>query len=91
MKNSDVVNRRKLPFKVRSNNTEKGIFYIYLLKHTATGTMAAVATGIAQKKNCRYKRQLENDGLLCQIKQAVCKVTGCKAFYLTTNPNKLRS
>jgi hypothetical protein len=73
---------------VPNGTTERGKLYRFLLKQTATGTMAAVATGIAQKNICRYKRQFEDQGLLWPVKKAVCKSTGRQAFYLTTNPRK---
>jgi len=48
--------------------------------------MVTEATGIPQKNLCRYKRELEKMGVLCVMYRDVCKHTGCKAGYLTTNP-----
>lgn len=48
--------------------------------------MVSKATGVYQKNICRYKRDLEKPGLLWQVKQGRCKVTGYMAWYLTTNP-----
>lgn len=58
----------------------------YLKNHVATASMISNATGIPQKNICRYKRELENAGLLKELYKALCKQTGNKAWYLTTNP-----
>lgn len=60
----------------------------YLQEHIATASMVADATGIYQKNICRYKRDLEKVGRLWEIEKRVCKKTGFKAWYLTTNPVK---
>ena len=65
---------------------ERTIFH-YLQKHTATASMVAEATGIKQKNITRYKRDLEQRGLLYEVEKKLCKVTGFKAWYLTTNKN----
>jgi len=59
----------------------------YLSEHIATASMVADATGIYQKNICRYKRDLERAGRLWEIEKTLCKKTGFKAWYLTTNPN----
>jgi hypothetical protein len=61
-------------------------FYDYLLLNIATCSMVTEATGIPQKNLCRYKRELEKMGVLCVMYRDVCRHTGCKAGYLTTNP-----
>jgi len=58
----------------------------YLQKHVATASMVSAATGIPQKNICRFKRDLEKAGRLCEIEKKLCKKTGFKAWYLTTNP-----
>jgi hypothetical protein len=63
------------------------IVYNYLKKHLATASMVAAVTGIEQKNICRYKRTLEKAGQLWQVKEALCKKTGHKAWYLTTDPD----
>jgi len=63
---------------------EKTIFQ-YLKKHTATTTMLTAATGIPQKCITRYKRELEKEGKLQEVVKAICKSSGFKAYYLTTN------
>lgn len=60
----------------------------YLKKHTATASMVTDATGVDQKNICRYKRDLEKAGILWEIEKKLCKHTGFKAWYLTTNPKK---
>ncbi|MDI5899646.1 hypothetical protein, partial [Flavobacterium yafengii] len=65
---------------------EKTIFH-YLKNHTATASMVSKSTGIPQKCICRYKRDLELSGLLYEVVKKRCKLTGFKAWYLTTNPD----
>lgn len=60
----------------------------YLHEHIATASMVADATGIYQKNICRYKRDLEKAGRLWEIEKTICKKTGFKAWYLTTNPDE---
>lgn len=60
----------------------------YLKQKTATASMISSATGIPQKNICRYKRELEKDNLLWQVYKAKCKITGFRAWYLTTAPQK---
>ncbi len=71
-----------------SSTNQKRKFYTYLRKYTATASMAAKATGIKQKNLCRYKRQLEKEGLLWQVEEKICQETGFRAWYLTTDPAK---
>lgn len=71
------------------NNQFKKVFE-YLQHHVATASMVASATGVPQKNICRYKRELEQQGMLSQIKKATCKETGFKAWYLTTNRRMFR-
>lgn len=66
-------------------NQMKTIFE-YLKENTATASMIENETGIVQKNICRYKRTLEKAGLLFEIEKKVCKKTGFKAYYLSTNP-----
>lgn len=66
------------------NNQKKNIFN-YLQKHIATASMVSYATGVPQKSICRYKRDLEKKGLLFEVEKRFCKITGFRAWYLTTN------
>jgi len=68
-----------------AKNQLQNIFQ-YLSKHVATATMVSIETGVPQKNICRYKKNLENRGLLKEIEKKECKVTGFKAWYITTNP-----
>jgi hypothetical protein len=60
----------------------------YLSKNIATATMVSDATGVPQKNICRYKKDLENRGLLMEIVKKNCEVTGFKAYYITTDTTK---
>ena len=74
-------------FKIFS--TQKQTIFEYLKEHTATASMITEATGIPQKSICRYKRDFEKIGLLYEIAKKHCKVTGFRAWYLTTNQDKM--
>lgn len=63
----------------------KTIFY-YLKENVCTASMLSEATGIKQKNITRHKRDLEKSGLLCEVYKKHCKLTGFKAWYITTNP-----
>jgi len=63
----------------------------YLKKHVATASMVADKTGIPQKNICRYKRDLELSGRLWEVEKKLCKKTGFKAWYLTTDPENAPS
>jgi hypothetical protein len=49
--------------------------------------MVSFATGIPQKNITRYKRDLEKAGKLFEVEKKLCKQTGFRAWYLTTNPD----
>ena len=66
---------------------EKEQLLAYLKNNTATASMIEEATGIKHKNICRHKRELEKDGLLRELYEAPCKLTGFYAFYLTTDLN----
>lgn len=66
--------------------TQLKTIFQYLQEHIATASMVSFATGIPQKNICRYKRDLEKLGRLWEIDKRLCKQTGFKAWYLTTNP-----
>jgi hypothetical protein len=68
-------------------NQKKTIFN-YLQHNVATASMVSVSTGIIQKNICRYKRDLEKAGHLWEIEKKLCKQTGFKAWFLTTNPKE---
>jgi hypothetical protein len=64
---------------------QKETIFLYLQNNIATATMVSQATGISQKNICRYKRDLEKDGVLWEVKKTLCEITGFKAWYITTN------
>jgi hypothetical protein len=70
----------------QSKANELDAVYKYLQNNVATATMTATALNIYRPSLCRRKRSLEKAGLLVEVKNAYCKVTKCKAAYLTTNP-----
>lgn len=63
-------------------------FRAYLMEHTATATMCAIALGIPQKNICRYKRELEKRNMLWEVRFHRCEITGFSAFYLTCDPRQ---
>jgi GTP-sensing pleiotropic transcriptional regulator CodY len=68
----------------RFSSQEKTIFR-YLSHNTATNSMVSDATGIARPSICRAKRNFEKAGTLQEVECKLCKITGFKAYYLTTN------
>jgi response regulator of citrate/malate metabolism len=64
---------------------ELNIIFHYLKNTIATATMVTEATGVPQKSICRYKRTLEKKGLLFEVEKRHCKITGFRAWYLTTD------
>lgn len=66
---------------------QKITIFQYLKQYTATASMVTDATGVPQKSICRYKRDLEKQNLLYEVVKSQCKLTGFRAWYLTTNPD----
>jgi hypothetical protein len=87
MDKQDTPNSNRQGENRTSANQLQTIFQ-YLENHVATASMVSEATNIYQKNICRYKRDLEKAGQLWEIEKKVCKKTGFKAWYLTTNPDK---
>jgi len=85
--NTTPIDSLNLESKDKYFKNQKDTIFLHLQDHVATASMIAAETGISQKNICRYKRDLERDGLLKEVKKAVCKQTGFKAWYLTTNPS----
>ncbi|RXG21249.1 hypothetical protein [Leeuwenhoekiella marinoflava] len=73
--------------KDKTHATQLKTIFQYLQNHSATASMITEATGIPQKNICRYKRDLEKAGRLWELEKRLCKTTGFRAWYLTTNPN----
>ncbi|MCK9410928.1 MAG: hypothetical protein M0Q53_01420 [Prolixibacteraceae bacterium] len=68
------------------NTSQLQTIFQYLSGVSATASMVSDATGVPQKNLCRYKRNLEKAGSLWEVEKKICKKTGFKAWYLTTNP-----
>ncbi len=66
-------------------NTQLKTIFKYLQEHVATASMVSEATGIPQKNITRYKRDLEKVGRLWEVEKKLCKKTGFKAWYITSN------
>lgn len=64
-------------------------FREYLSKHTATAEMVAKELDIYHANLCRYKRKLQKAGKLVEVYKAHCKVTRFRAWYLSTDPEKI--
>lgn len=73
-------------YKDNSRLNQLQTIFEYLQDHIATASMVTEATAIPQKCITRYKRDLEKAGKLWEVKRTYCKLTGFKAWYLTTNP-----
>lgn len=71
-----------------SRKTQLKTIFEYLQNNIATASMVSDATDVPQKNICRYKRDLEKVGRIWEIEKAICKKTGFKAWYLTTDISK---
>ena len=78
-------------YKFKRFKTELKTIFYYLQENVATASMISEATGIHQKNICRYKRDLEQQGRLWELEKKICKESGFKAWYLTTNSNLMPS
>lgn len=87
MKNNNNNPLHKRQGKDKDFRTQLKTIFQYLQKHIATASMVSAATGVPQKCITRYKRDLEKVGQLWEIEKKLCKQTGFRAWYLTTNPN----
>ena len=81
--------RHKRQGKDTKNTTQLKVIFQYLQENTATASMVCAATGIPQKSFCRRKRDLEKAGRLWEVVKERCAVTGRKAWYLTTDADKV--
>jgi len=75
--------------KSKGSKPQKQIIFSYLKENTVTASMVCAETGIPQKSFCRRKRELEKAGLLWEVVKERCAITGCKAWFLTTDPDKV--
>ena len=88
MENNQLNNPHKRQGKDTDIKNQLKTIFQYLQEHIATASMVSDATGIPQKNICRYKRDLEKAGRLWEIEKKLCKKTGFKAWYLSTNPEQ---
>jgi hypothetical protein len=75
--------------KFKQFQNQKKTIFEYLKQCTATASMVTDATGVPQKSICRYKRDLEKQGLLYEVEKKLCSLTGFRAWYLTTDQDKM--
>ena len=68
-----------------NSDTQLKTIFNFLQDNTATASMVSKACNIPQKNITRYKRDLEQRGLLYEVERKLCKLTGFKAWYITTN------
>lgn len=71
----------------RNVSTQMQTIFDYLKNNIATASMVTDATGVPQKCITRYKRDLEKNGRLAEVKKDYCQLTGFRAWYITTNPD----
>lgn len=72
---------------VKQFRTQLQTIFEFLKENTATASMVTEYTGVPQKSITRYKRDLEKQGLLYEVEKKLCKITGFRAWYITTNPD----
>lgn len=74
---------------VRARYTEQGLFQRCLEIVTTTKKALCVATGIPVEAACRYKRQLEKEGLLKESElEVICAFTNHPAKLISTRPDE---
>jgi hypothetical protein len=74
----------------KNKDTKIKLFQQYLSLNICTIAIASKALNISEKNLCQYKRLLEKQGLLYKVYHGICKETGFRAYYITTNA-KLKS
>lgn len=84
---SNSLHKRQVKDNTHLNQLQT--IFEYLKKNIATASMVSNATKIPQKNICRYKRDLEQAGRLWELYKDNCKLTGFKAWFLTTDPDKV--
>jgi len=92
MENDHTFSPRNLQSRLSKDTippTQLQTIFHYLRDHIATASMVSYETGIPRRSICRYKRELEQAGLLWEITKTKCEITGYKAWYLTTAPGQV--
>ena len=77
--------RKKEKSEGRNRSAQIQLLWDYLHVQPSTASMAAKVTGIPQKCITRLKRKLEKEGRLWPVSKGICAITGCQAWYLTTD------
>lgn len=65
-------------------------YFAYLKDNIATNSMVEQATGIHHKNLTRHKATLEKQGKIVVVHKGICKLTGFKADYLSTNEKEIQ-
>lgn len=65
---------------------QRQALFEFLQTGVYTTSEAAAAINIARKSLTRFKRQLEMQGKLWEVKETICSITGNPAMLITTNP-----
>jgi hypothetical protein len=92
MENDHTFSPRNLQSRLSKDTvptTQLQTIFHYLQGHIATASMVSSETGIPRRSICRYKRELEQAGMLWEIAKTNCEITGFKAWYLTTDPGQV--
>ena len=76
-------------YEISKPQSQLQTIFQYLITNVATASMVSESTGIPQKNITRYKRDLELNNMLWEIEKKICQKTGFKAWYLTTDKNKV--
>lgn len=69
--------------------TQRQSILLHINDNIATNSMISEATGIPRPSICRYKKQLEEEGLLIEVERKRCKITNFPAWYLTGTKNTI--
>ena len=56
------------------------------MNHVATNSMVCEVLGLKQKTTTWFKRELEKQGVLVEVRRDKCKETGKYAYYITCIP-----
>jgi hypothetical protein len=74
---------------LKKEYSEDNLFKLGLLHVTTTKKALCMALNIPVEAGCRYKRQLEKDGLLVQsVDEVICPYTKHPAHLISTNPKE---
>jgi hypothetical protein len=83
---SDTLNSQSKSTEVR---TQLQTIFQFLSDKVATATEVSAATQVPQKNICRYKRDLQKNGHLAELRRVNCPITGFKAWLITCDPSRM--